>query len=48
MMQLNTTIVLDAYPTVCPATKLTRSHVGRTNWTTRTDEAEWCISLPVT
>ncbi len=48
MMQLNTTIEPDAYPTICSITKLARFHVGRASCTTRTDETEWCISLPET
>jgi len=47
-MQLNTTIVLDAYPTICTIPKLASFHVRSIRWTTRTDEAQRGISLPET
>jgi len=46
MIQLNTAIKLNIYPTIGSITKLARSHVCSTNRTTRTDETQWCISLP--
>jgi hypothetical protein len=46
IIQLNTAIKLNIYPTIGSITKLARSHVCSTNRTTRTDETQWCISLP--